>query len=85
MNAIMEKQFQVNKNIVLKLEDGATNIYLSGEKFIQCKYLLTTILEEKIEGINNFDSIDELFDGIDGENSYSQNIEKYDIKFNNVS
>ncbi|KKL97125.1 hypothetical protein LCGC14_1837640, partial [marine sediment metagenome] len=54
----MKKTFQINDLIILKLEDGETNIYIAGEKFIQCKYLLieeSTITEDDS---NNFDSID---------------------------
>ena len=36
----MEKEFRVNEHIVLKLEEGKINIYIGGELFRQCKYLL---------------------------------------------
>lgn len=45
----METEFQINQYILLKLKKGTTNIYINGEKFIQCKYLLTTIENEDIE------------------------------------
>jgi len=35
-----EKEFRVNKHIVLRLEEDKTNIYVEGELFRQCKYLL---------------------------------------------
>ncbi|KKL97087.1 hypothetical protein LCGC14_1838010, partial [marine sediment metagenome] len=54
----MEKTFQVNSFITLKLEDGETNIYIAGEKFIQCKYLLIEESAVKGDNSNNFDSID---------------------------
>ncbi|NVM38421.1 MAG: leucine-rich repeat domain-containing protein [Candidatus Lokiarchaeota archaeon] len=61
METIMKRQFQINKLIVLKLEEGVTNIYLNGEKFIQCKFLITDIPITELEHVHNSKSIDELF------------------------
>ncbi len=36
-------EFKINNFITLKLEEGRTNIYVLGEEFIQCKYLLMNI------------------------------------------
>jgi len=35
-----DKEFEVNERIVLKLEEGKTNIYVGGELFRQCKYVV---------------------------------------------
>jgi len=35
-----EKEFRVNKHLVLKLEEGKTNIYVGGRLFLHCKRLL---------------------------------------------
>ena len=44
------KEFQINKLITVKLEERKTNIYIAGDKFRQCKYLLLKKLEvEEIE------------------------------------
>lgn len=33
------REFKINDFILLKLENGTTNIYLDGKYFRQCKYL----------------------------------------------
>ncbi len=43
------KEFNVNEYITLKLEDGRTNIYIKGELFRQCKFLLLNIPVEEIK------------------------------------
>ena len=52
-------EFIINDFITLKLEDGATNIYVLGEEFIQCKYLLINIPVQDIELYDVINSIDE--------------------------
>lgn len=42
-------EFTINNFVSLKLEDGKTNIYILGEEFIQCKYLLMNIPVQDIE------------------------------------
>lgn len=59
------KEFQVNKFITLKLEDGKTNIYVDGELFEQCKFLLLNIPVEKISSLDEFESIDEVAKKLD--------------------
>ncbi len=53
------KEFNVNEYITLKLEDGKTNIYIKGEKFIQCIRLFLHIPEQNIESFEEINSIDE--------------------------
>ncbi len=54
-----DKEFIVNKNITLRLEKNRTNIYLSGEKFMQCKFLLLEIPVKDTVGLDELKSIDE--------------------------
>lgn len=52
-------EFIINEFITLKLEDGKTNIYVLGKKFIQCLYLLMNISVREIELYDEINSIDE--------------------------
>ncbi len=57
------KEFRVNKYITLKLSyNDKTVIYVNGEKFRQCHYLMVEISLEKFKSkrFNNIDSIDDL-------------------------
>lgn len=51
--------FEVNKYISLKLEDNQTNLYVGGELFIQCKFLMLNISVDKISDYDEVLSIDE--------------------------
>ena len=53
------KEFKINKYIKLKLEDGRTTIYVNNRKFTQCMYLLLNIPVNRIEDLDEIDSIDE--------------------------
>ncbi len=53
------KEFRVNNYITLKLEDGKTNIYVDGELFEQCKFLLLNIPVEKVSSLDEIESVDE--------------------------
>ena len=70
----LKKIFKVNNNITLKLEEDYTNIYINGELFDQCKYLLFTIPIAEIEyydEINSIDRASELLDrSMEGERTY---------------
>jgi len=59
---MVEKEFQVNEYIVLKLEEGKTNIYIKGKLFRQCKYLfiLNPHENEKQWEINSIDEAAEV-------------------------
>ncbi|MFX0144110.1 MAG: leucine-rich repeat domain-containing protein [Candidatus Hodarchaeota archaeon] len=58
-------EYQINKFITLKLENGKTVIYVKDEKFLQCKYLLIEILKEHIRDFDVFTSIDDLSENLD--------------------
>jgi hypothetical protein len=59
------KEFQVNDYITLKLEDAKTIIYVAGERFQQCKYLLIDIPLEEVESFEEIRSIDEVSEKLD--------------------
>ena len=59
-----EKEFKVNEYIRLKLEDEKTNIYVKGELFRQCKFLLLTIPVDLIEDYDELQSIDEVAENL---------------------
>lgn len=52
------KEFKVNRYLTLKLENDRTNIYVNGELFIQCKYLLLDFSVKEIIPITEIESID---------------------------
>jgi len=62
---IPENEFKVNEYIILKLEDNATNIYVDGELFQQCKTLLLSISAEDFSYFDEIDSIDEVAEKLD--------------------
>ncbi len=53
-------EFTVNKYITLKLEDEKVNIYVKGDLFRQCKFLLLNIPIKKISSFDEIDSVDEV-------------------------
>lgn len=53
-------EFQVNRYLSLKLEDSKTKIYVNGEFFIICKFLLIDISYSNHTSINELSSIDEI-------------------------
>jgi len=55
----IEKEFIINEYLTLKLENGNTNIYISGKFFNQCKFLMLNIPLDQIEDNNDISSIDE--------------------------
>lgn len=59
------KEFQVNDYLTLKLEEHKTVIYVAGERFRQCKYLLIDIPVEEIESYAEIKSIDEAVEKLD--------------------
>jgi len=58
-------EFTVNKYITLKLENGTTNIYIKGELFRQCKFLLLFFTEENLLRSEEIESIDETLEYLD--------------------
>jgi len=53
------QEFKINRYLTLKLEDNQTSIYINGEYFDQCKFLLLNIPVEKISSFDEVESIDE--------------------------
>lgn len=54
------KEFRVNEFLTLKLEEGNTNIYVNGEPFDQCKYLMLNIPIDETKRFEDIESIDEV-------------------------
>ncbi len=65
------REFQVNKYLFLRLEDEGTIIYVGGERFRQCKYLLLNIQVEEIQSLDEIESIDEAAEKLDKSQKYS--------------
>lgn len=59
------KEFKVNKFITVRLEHSETNIYVDGEFFIQCKFLLLNIPIDNISSFDDIESIDEAAENLD--------------------
>ena len=56
------KEFKINDFFTVKLEAGKTNIYVNGQIFRQCKYIMLNIPVEDIEHLDEIKSIDEAAD-----------------------
>ena len=54
------KVFVINEFITIKLEGGKTNIYVDGEIFKECKFLLLNITKDKVNSIEDIESIDDV-------------------------
>lgn len=59
------KEFKINDFITLKLEGLKTVIYVCGERFEQCKFLLLLIPEREIPKLEKINSIDEAAEMLD--------------------
>jgi len=59
------QEYTINEFVTLNLEDGKTNIYVLGEEFIQCKYLLMNIPVERMNYLDEINSIDEAAEKLD--------------------
>ncbi len=59
------KEFVVNSFIILRLEEGQTNIYVDDKYFTQCKFLLLDIPVNEIREFDNIESIDEAAERLD--------------------
>ena len=66
------KDFKVNDYITLSLEEGKTVIYIAGEKFQQCKFLLITIPIENVTNFADIESVDEAAERLDYSLEYNQ-------------
>ena len=56
------KEYIISDFLTLKLENGKTNIYIKGKKFLQCKRLMINILKQDVPIYDEIDSIDEAAD-----------------------
>ena len=59
------KEFKVNEYITLKLEDNKTNIYINGQLFRQCSFLMINIPIEEVSSFDDIESIDEVIERLD--------------------
>ena len=59
------QEYIVNKHIKLKLENEKTNIYIDGELFRHCKFLLLFLTEEIFSHSEETGSIDMLSEHLD--------------------
>ncbi len=62
---INAREFKVNEYITLRLEENKTIIYVSGERFSQCKFLLLDIPIDKMSTFDELKSIDEVEEKLD--------------------
>lgn len=58
-------EFKINDLITLKLEENKTVIYVVGEPFNQCKFLLLIIPDEGTHKLDRINSIDEAVETLD--------------------
>jgi len=58
-------QFRVNEYLELRLEGKDTIIYVNGERFDQCKFLLLDIPINEIKSLDEIESIDEAAEKLD--------------------
>jgi len=72
-------EFIINDFLTLKLEEGKTNIYVNGELFEQCKFLMLNIPVEETEKFDEIDSIDEVADLLGWREEGQEGIE-YEIR-----
>lgn len=72
-------EFKINEYIIVRLEEGKTNIYVKRRFFNQCKYLLLNIPVNKVSSFDEINSIDEaaeiLDNSLEGMDPYEYDIE----------
>lgn len=59
------KDFQINYYLSVRLENEETKIYVAGEPFIQCKFLLLNIPITQVSSFDEIQSIDEAAEKVD--------------------
>lgn len=62
---VLFAQFEINEFITLKLVDSKTIIYIGGEPFHQCKYLLLNVPITELTSLEDLNSVDEIADNLD--------------------
>lgn len=75
------KKFKINDYISLRLEKDKTNVYINGEKIIQCKYLLLQDPDDKsLVDEEDFLSIDRLSEKLDKTLELDDSVEAQNYK-----
>ena len=59
------KEFRVNEYLTVRLEDKKSNIFIKGELFQQCAFLMINIPEEEISSFTKIKSIDDAAELLD--------------------
>ena len=72
------KEFKVNEHITLKLEEEGTSIYVDGECFEQCRFLMLDIPLKEVEKFDEIKSIDDAADILGWTEERQEGVE-YDI------
>lgn len=65
-------EFQVNSYIKLRLENKKTYIYVAGERFSQCKFLLLYIPIDEMASLDEIDSIDGAYEDLNKSLQFSE-------------
>ncbi|MBA7685588.1 hypothetical protein ES703_94013 [subsurface metagenome] len=77
------QEFRVNEYLSLRLEGENTVIYVGGERFRQCKFLLLNIQINEIQTLDEIESIDEASEKLDKTQEYhkkkNRNSSRYGI------
>jgi len=55
-------EFRINNYLTLKIEGARTVIYVVGDRFRHCKFLLLSIPINKMKPLEDLESIDEVAD-----------------------
>ncbi len=64
------REFKVNEFLTLRLEDEQTIIYVRGQTFKQCAFLLLNIDVDEMSTFDEIDSIDEAAEKLDASLEY---------------
>ena len=73
------KEFQINKFLKLRLENGKTNIYVKDQLFRQCKFLMINIGPNNASNFEDVTSIDEAEKILD-KSLEEKELEEFDIR-----
>ena len=73
------KEFQINKFLKLRLENGKTNIYVNDRLFRQCKFLMINIGSNNASNFEDVTSIDEA-EKILNKSLEEKELEEFDVR-----
>ncbi|MFX0167596.1 MAG: GTP-binding protein [Candidatus Hodarchaeota archaeon] len=62
----IKPEFKINEYLELRLENSKTNIYVGGDLFNSCKYLLLNLTKDNNNNFENIDSVDQAIENLDG-------------------